>query len=177
MWEDHDHAIVGEPETELANTVSGFANPVDFEAVLYPNQPPNGRVFSIVLLAVALILAMASIGFILAGAWPVSGFLGLDVLLLLLAFRWSRREAERLEHIRLDPSGLHVRCVNPGGSEHHWRFNPAWVRVEMDKAARPESNLKLQQQGLTLTLGRFLTPDERLDLANALRSALSHYHN
>lgn len=118
------------------------------------------------------VLIVAGVGFTFAGAWPVTGFLGLDILLLVIAFRWSRRESERREHIRLDSTGLHIRSVDPNGRERNWRFERHWVRVHMDEPPRPGSVLTLQEGGRSLTLGQFLTPNERLELAKAIRAAL-----
>ena len=52
--------------------------------------------------AIVTVSAAVGAGFVLIGAWPVTGFLGLDVLLLYLAFRWNYRQARRAELIRLD---------------------------------------------------------------------------
>src|SRR5919205_3967160 len=73
-----------------------------FEAVLYPNRSLDRAGFIAVMLGVSTVSAAMSAGFVLIGAWPVTGFLGLDVLLLYLAFRAVRRAAPRREHIPLD---------------------------------------------------------------------------
>ena len=146
-----------------------------FEAVLYPNQPVGRAGFIAVMLGVSTVSAAMSAGFLLVGAWPVTGFFGLDVLLLYLAFRAVRRAAQRREHIRLDASGLHVRRVEPDGAVADWRFEPYWVRVHMDDPPRRDSLLTLASHGRRLVIGLFLTPEERLDLARALESALHRY--
>jgi uncharacterized membrane protein len=115
------------------------------------------------------------VAFALAGAWPIAGFLALDLVLLYLAFRMVRRQANRREFIRLDAHGLHVRRVEPTGATREWRFEPYWVRVDMDDPPRRDSFLTLAAHGLRLRVGTFLTPEERLDLARALRAALQHH--
>ena len=52
-------------------------------------------------------------------------------------------------------------------------FQPYWVRVEMDDPPEHESQLRLVSHGRSVTIGSFLTPDERLDLAQALRGELA----
>ena len=146
-----------------------------FEATLYPNPPVSRSGFIVVMLGMSSASAAIAIAFILAGAWPVAGFLGLDVLLLYLAFRAVRLRARRREHIRLDESGLLVRLVEGDGVAREWRFEPYWVRVVMDDPPKRNSWLTLASHGLNLRIGTFLTPDERLQLARALRSALVHY--
>ena len=58
-----------------------------FEAVLYPNLSLGRSGFIAVMAGVSSASVLMSGAFILAGAWPVAGFFGLDVLLLYLAFR------------------------------------------------------------------------------------------
>ena len=146
-----------------------------FEAVLYPNQPASRAAFIALMAAVSSVCLGLGIGFVLAGAWPVSGFLGLDVLLLYLAFRHARRSGRRRELIRLDGEGLRVRRIEADGASAEWRFEPYWVRVHMDDPPRRDSLLTLASHGRRLVIGLFLTPDERLDLARSLEQALRRY--
>jgi uncharacterized membrane protein len=139
-----------------------------FDAILYPHRslPPLG--FALLMTAVVAISA----GFVLIGAWPVTGFFGLDVLLLFLAFRWNYRQGRRAELIRLDQDGLSVRRIEPDGRQREWRFEPYWVRVGFDDPPRYDSELTLSSHGAHLVLGAFLTVAERLEVARALRAAL-----
>jgi uncharacterized membrane protein len=146
-----------------------------FEATLYPNQPVGRRGFTALMLGLSSVSVLMGAGFAVAGAWPVAGFLGLDLLLLYIAFRVARTRARRREHIRLDDSGLVVRHVAADGATREWRFEPYWVRVLMDDPPRRDSWLTLASHSLSLRVGMFLTPKERLDLARALRSALRQY--
>lgn len=146
-----------------------------FEAVLYPNQSLGRDGFIVLMFAVSSVSVALGLAFALAGAWPVTGFLGLDIGLLYLALRISRRRGLQREFIRLDATGLQVRRVEPGGAAREWRFEPYWVRVDMDDPPRRNSFLTLATHGLRLRVGTFLTPEERLDLARALRTALQDY--
>jgi uncharacterized membrane protein len=141
-----------------------------FDAVLYPNRSLDR--FGFHLLMAAIVLASAGIGAacVLAGAWPVTGFLGLDVVLLYLAFRWNYRQGRRAEFIRLDGAELAVRRVEPSGRRREWRFDAHWVRVMIDDRSH---QLTLSSHGRTLVLGSFLSPDERLAVGEALRAALA----
>lgn len=148
------------------------ALPARFDAVLYPNRSLGPAGFHLLMAAIVLVSAAIGAGFVLVGAWPVTGFLGLDVVLLYLAFRWSYREARRAEFIRLDQDGLTVRRIGPAGEAREWRLEPYWVRVAIDD---PDSRLVLSARGHHLAIGAFLTADERLELARALRTALDHH--
>jgi uncharacterized membrane protein len=95
-----------------------------FEAVLYPNQSLDRAGFILLMLAVSSVGMAVGAAFTLAGAWPVAGFLGLDVLLFYLAFRVCRRQGQRREFIRLDASGLHVRRVEADGNARDSASSP-----------------------------------------------------
>ena len=148
------------------------AAPALFDAVLYPNRSLGAVGFYVLMAAIVAVSAAVGAGFMLAGAWPVTGFLGLDVLLLYLAFRWNYRQGRRAEFIRLDRTGLTVRRVEPDGQAREWRLPPYWVRVAIEDPPRPDSQLVLSSHGDRLVIGAFLTAAERLEVARALSAAL-----
>ena len=152
-------------------------DPPAFEAVLYPNQPPPARNLVILLAAVFGVAIGVSIGFFLAGAWPVVGFIGVELLLLAVCLVWARRMATYAEHIRLDDTGLHIETTTGRRTLRRWRFEPYWVRVRLDEVRPGEPALRLTAQGRTLTIGRFLKPEERSDVAAALEQALARYRH
>ena len=102
-----------------------------------PNRSLGRFGFHLLMAAIVLVSAAIGAAFVLAGAWPVTGFLGADVLLLYLAFRWNYRQGRRAEFIRLDGAELVVRRVEPSGrsarvalrrplgARHHRRCRPS----------------------------------------------------
>lgn len=159
----------------MTDDASAGTGPAAFEAVLYPNQPPPTSSLVLLVVAVASVAVGMSIGFYLAGAWPVSGFVGLELGLLIAALLWTRRGARYHEHVRLDDTGLHVRAIAGNRVLRAWRFEPYWVRVGLEPVRHGERVLQLSAHGRTLTLGRFLTSAERCDFAAALNRALGRY--
>jgi uncharacterized membrane protein len=113
-------------------------------------------------------------GLVLAlhGAWPVTPFMGTDVLFLAWALNAARRAARAFEQIRLTPLSLLVRRKPARGAESQIELNPYWVRVEMDDPPQRTSKLVLWSHGRGVQIGRFLAPNERLSFAKALRAAL-----
>jgi uncharacterized membrane protein len=146
------------------------APPVPFDAVLYPNRSLGRFGFHLLMTAIVLVSGAIGAAFVLAGAWPVTGFLGLDVLLLYLAFRWNYRQGRRLEFIRLDGTELVVRRMEPSGRRRAWRFDAYWVNVTIDDSS---NQLTLSSHGRSLVVGAFLSPEERLEVGKALRAALA----
>ncbi len=111
--------------------------------------------------------------FFAIGAWPVPGFLGLDVVLLYAAFRLSYRQGEAAEVIRLSRSALTVRLVASDGSAAETGLNPYWARLEVDR--HPEFGIlrmAIAWQDHRLTVGRFLARNERETFAREFAAAL-----
>ena len=91
------------------------AEPTLFSAVLTPHRSLGTAGFMLVMLVVGGINFVAGLVFFLAGAWPVVGFLGLDVALLYWAFRASYRSASAYEQVTITASELLVRKVSHRG--------------------------------------------------------------
>src|SRR5260221_1279716 len=103
---------------------------------------------------------------LLLGAWPVLGFLGLDVWLLWFLFKRSYLDARRRETLVLTDRELIVDRVAPDGEREESRLDAYWLRVELGE------RLVLASRGNRVVVGRFLSPDERDHLAEQLKAAL-----
>ncbi len=147
--------------------------PTHFEVVLQPHRSLSPTGFYFLMGAIAAVSFSAGLAFALLGAWPVFGFFGLDVALIYAAFRLSYRAGRLVERVRLDDRELVISRHHPGGTVDRWTFQPYWVRVEIDARAGPAARLTLSSHGRNVTIGSFLTADERLELAAALRAALA----
>ena len=141
----------------------------------YRSLPPRGLTWiMMVLIGFAF---CSSLGFVLAGAWPVTGFFGLDIALLYFAFRLSYRSARQRESLRLTQQALDVERVGVGGKRQGWRFEPAWLRVTIDENEQGRGQLLLSSHGRTVGVAAFLNSDERRRLADSLKAALRHWRN
>jgi uncharacterized membrane protein len=147
-------------------------DPVLLDRTLRPSPPMPPAALKLVLVLVATI--NLAFGSLLAsrGAWPVMPFMGLDVALLAWAFRASLKASRRHERLLLTPSMLTVERHPPNGPSSEIALNPYWVRVDMPDPPEPGSQLTLWSHGKGVRVGTFLAPDEKLDLARVLRSAL-----
>ena len=150
-------------------TVEG---PILFDVVLRPYRSLSQRGFALLMILLGIVSFAAGFSFVAAGAWPVFGFLGLDLLLVYFAFRLNYRAARNYEVLRLTETKLSVGRGGPHGQHEVMAFQPYWVRVEIDDPPDHDSPLRLTSHGRGITIGAFLTPDERLDLARALRTEL-----
>jgi uncharacterized membrane protein len=147
--------------------------PTIFSAVLTPHRSLNRTGFLLLMLVVGGISFTTGMVFLLAGAWPVFGFCGLDVLLVYLAFRVSYLRAKAYEQVTVTPSELTVRKVSHRGRISEWTLNPLWVRL--DRVAHAEFGIErlfLVSHGRRLAIAGFLGPQEKESFAHALSAAL-----
>ncbi len=155
---------------------SDAVNPTVFlDAVLAPHRslPPAG--FLIVMLAFGGLSFVAGILFVLHGAWPVTGFFGLDVGLVYLAFRINYRSARRAERIRLLSDALTVDRLGVRGERRSWRFQPYWLRVILEEKGDDSNRLIITSHGRSLVLGSFLGAGERRSVAALIEDALARW--
>jgi uncharacterized membrane protein len=135
----------------------------------YSSLSPAGfrRLFTV------LAIASLTIGTVLfvSGAWPVVGFLGLDVLLLWVALRASYRRTH--EHVRLTERELVVERIAANGRVQRWVLQPNWLTVSLAEPVQHDSPVELRSHGRILRLGLVLAPEPRAAFAAALRRALA----
>jgi uncharacterized membrane protein len=148
------------------------AAPGEFHAVLTPHRSLSPRGFLILMTALGLMSFVAGMVFLLAGAWPVMGFFGLDVLLVYCAFKLNYRSGRMYETVDVTPSQLSVTRVHPSGRQERFDCNPYWARVNLREWPDGRTALSIAAQGREHAFGRFLTDDERRDFASALKGAL-----
>jgi uncharacterized membrane protein len=144
-----------------------------YSVVLRPNRSVGGKTIRNILCLVAVFLAIPGLAFFAIGAWPVMPFLGLEVVLLYGAFRLNQRAGNALEAINLTENKLTVRRVDHWGKQNSVSFPPYWLQVNFDEPPTGRSLLELRCSGRSLTIGHFLQPQERLELARALRRELN----
>lgn len=160
---DQDGAIPQEDEREAG----------EFSAILTPHRSLSPRGFLLLMLIISAVSFTTGMIFYFAGAWPVLGFFGLDVLLIYIAFKLNYRAGRAYETVSITGNELTVTKVLPSGRSRSWTFNPYWARVEVFSRPGRASRLLLTSHGRALVIGSFLSEDERLEFADALRNALA----
>jgi len=147
-------------------------DPLFLDAVVYPHRSLSPSGFLIVMGLICGCSFTVGLLFFLVGAWPVIGFLGLDVLVVYIAFRLNYRAARAYETLKLSDRRLEIVQVDPSGRGRRSEFETAWLAIEMDDPPHRRSKLILRSHGRRLEIGTFLTPAEKLELARAIRRAL-----
>jgi len=147
--------------------------PTIFSATITPHRSLGRAGFVVLMLVIGLVSFVAGMVFLIAGAWPVFGFFGLDVVLIYWAFRVNYRAARAYEEVIVTASELKVRKVSHRGQVVEWTLNPLWTRL--DKQTHAEFGIEklfLVSRGRKLPVASFLGPDEKADFAAALGAAL-----
>jgi uncharacterized membrane protein len=148
------------------------SSPSQFRAVLLPHRSLGRKGFLIFMGVVSALSFFTGLAFYMLGAWPVLGFVALDVLLIYIAFRLNYRAGRLYETVDLNESELRVTRVYPSGRADSWSFNPYWARLELEEIESGGNRLSVRSHGRVLRFGSFLTDDEKRSFASALDTAL-----
>jgi uncharacterized membrane protein len=145
--------------------------PVLLDAVIEPARSLSGRGCRRVMLGLAAAATALGGGFWAMGAYPVIGFMGLELLALALVFRMSFRAQRARTFVRVTPAAVDVRMVDAGGRAREAQLPAERARVDLVDE-RAGGGVRLASTGRSLTIGRELNPDERASFADRLRAAL-----
>ena len=144
------------------------------DLVLTPHRSLTPAGFWAVMAVLIVMNFAAGTLFFILGAWPVIGFMGLDVALVYWAFRVSFNRGRAEERVRLDADALTVERRNAAGHRETFTFKPPhWLRVSLEETPGRGARLVLSSHGRYLTLGAFLGPEERIAVAGAIKDALA----
>ena len=102
-------------------------NKIWFEEILFPRRSLGPKGFRILMGMIFIISLVIGVMFYSLGAWPVSGFFGLDVLLIYWAFKLHYEHGKAAEIIRLSNETLTITRIDHKGQREDWQFNPYWV--------------------------------------------------
>jgi uncharacterized membrane protein len=145
-----------------------------FTAILRPYRSLSPRALSLVIGLTALAGVLVSVPFFLLGAWPIVGFMGLDVALIWLAFRINAAEGRNEEQIFLSRVQLLIRNLNWRGEIREAHFNPRWSRLEREE--HPEwgiERLSVVQGPARHVVAACLNYDDRAEFAEVFGAALA----
>ncbi|WP_281684862.1 DUF2244 domain-containing protein [Thalassobaculum salexigens] len=159
-------------EQPIAMTGSEPEETPVLDLVLYPHRSLTPQGFLVLMGVIAGLSFTIGLVFFLLGAWPIVGFLGLDVAVIYLAFRLNYRAARAYETIRLSGNALEVVKIDARGRRRRYVMPSAWLRVDVEQRPRRASRLTLRSRGRGLEIGAFLGQEEKDGLANVLRDGL-----
>ena len=145
-----------------------------FSARLTPHRSLTHANFRLLLMIFCGCCFFTSLPFLFLGAWPVAGFMGLDVVLFYVAFRANFRDARAYEDVTVTPLELHLSKVSAKGARADYRFNPLWVRLEKEEDEEfGLQKLAVASRGASVEVARYLDPDRKEIFARDLSRALA----
>lgn len=153
---------------------AGVADPVSpFSVTARPNsvtaQP--GLMISMAVLVPAC--SATGLAFLAIGAWPVTVFMGLHILALLVAFVQVERHTTDFERLTLTDDRLILDSHTLEGDQH-LEFNGYWVQVDLEDSAVGGGNrLCLRSHGKAVPFGRLMSDGERLAVSRELSRRLA----
>ena len=144
-----------------------------FAATLTPHRSLTRRGYRYVVALVCVFASIPGIVFFSLGAWPIVGFLGLDILAIGWALSASLKAGKEYEEVTLWPDELEIKQVDKRGKAKLTRFNPFFVKLVIDRDFNERTTgLHLRTRDSDLTIGAFLNPDDKSSFAKAFGTAL-----
>lgn len=146
---------------------------VYLDAVVEPPRSLSPKGFDRLMLTLGIVSVVLGCIFILVKAYPVAGFMGLDVLAVWLIFRAHFRAQGARTYVRVTAESVDVRKVDAKGRERRARLPSHFARVEFDRTAPGPRSLSLSHSGRRYAIGEHLSQEERESLAQRLDHALA----
>lgn len=150
------------PDTDNADDPA-----IRYSKVLRPHRSSTNRTLRILSVFLVLFFLTAGVGFLMAGAWPVFGFMGLEIGGLIFALWYNHKVGSSFEAITITESEFRLSKVDHWGQRRHWTFQPQWLKVRFEPVSK---QLICGVHGKHVIIGKFLTEDERQALAETLRA-------
>jgi len=144
-----------------------------FRATLSPHRSATPKQQTLLVLLVLATLIPAGVIFVVAGAWPVTGFMGLEVLILVCALKINTWRGLARQVIEVSRARFRLTRMDPKGRTEEWIWTPAWIQVLVVDSPKRKNQLAIRSHGETVEIGEFLTADERFSLAENLKHALA----
>lgn len=145
---------------------------IHWSTVLKPYRSADKTPLILIFALVGGSCFVAGISFSAMGAWPVFGFLGLDLVLLYVALQLNAKRAAEREVLTLTDQALLIDRVDHWGRHRQWSVPPHWLKVRLTEPNRHQPRLELHTHGRIWTIAKFLHQEEKEKLAADIRTAL-----
>ena len=152
-----------------------FMSETFLDITVLPYRSLSRKGFRNLMLVVATIFFTIGVFFWYIGAWPVFGFLGLDVVLLYYAFKMNYKSGEVFENLRLLKKKFLITRSFPSGTKQSWSLEPYWAKVEIMSSGTNQYNLIVRSKEKAVMIGSFLNEHDKKKLMLRLQDALNNY--
>jgi uncharacterized membrane protein len=152
---------------------TGAEPDADIDLYLRPYRSLSPTGFWIVMGIMAAWSFAGGIVFLMAGAWPVIGFVAVDVALVWWAFKASYGDRRAYERLRLCGGVFTVERSDKRGAQTQHEFQSYWLKVRLEGDSPDSTRLILSSHGRHLPIAEFLGPEQRIQVAGILNEALA----
>ncbi len=142
---------------------------------IIPYRSLSKKAFRNLMFIVCFIFFSIGLLFWYIGAWPVFGFLGLDVFLLYWAFKINYKSGEIFESLRLIKKKLLITRSFPSGKKQTWHLDPYWAKIELHAPDRYQNQLVIRSKEKVVLIGSFLNENDKVKLNKKICDALRSY--
>jgi len=136
---------------------------------IYPNNSLSQKGFYILMIFITLPSLFIGGMFFFMGAWPVLGFMGLELILIYIFFKILFYKNNFYEHITLDKRKFNIHYSNKNKIFNTIALEPTWLKVNIENKNK---TLVITTHGKTIELGKCLALKEKTNLAETIKSAL-----
>ncbi len=157
--------------------MSGVSEAPIFEAVIVPHRSLSRRGRWRLLGALCVLCGANAAMFVHLGAWPISGFAGIELLLAAVMLQVNAYGARASEIVLLTADGLRIIRTNPRGARHERVMPAAWLRVALEESPGRVPRLMLQVRAAREEIAASLGEAEKRNLAAALTAALHRWRS
>ncbi len=144
---------------------------------VYPKQSLTYKGLLFLMLFITIPASYIGISFYIIGAWPVLGFMGLEIIFIYIAFKVLFNRNGSYEHILLDKTKLKIFYKSKKEVIKEVEIEPTWLKVKIEDIYKNKNVLTLSSHGKKIVLGSFLIPEERQKLAKEIRYGLNKWKN
>ena len=141
---------------------------------LEPSKSLRPEGANLVLVILGCFGLVISGSFMVFGAWPVIGFMALDVLLICIMFQAQYRRSDRGQEITISNEKIEIKYFKAGNCVKTILLNKYWAKlVHLDPSNR-QSKIMFSSHGRFSEIGEFLSLKEKQKLVANLRPLLGN---
>ena len=134
-------------------------------------RPEGANLILVILGGFGLVISGS---FMVFGAWPVFGFMALDVLLIYTAFQAQYRRSNRGQEITISNDKIEIKYFKAGTCIKTILFNRYWAKLEHLNTFNRHSKLMFSSHGKFSEIGEFLSFKEKQKLVADLKPLLAN---
>ena len=136
-------------------------------------RPEGANLILVILGGFGLVISGS---FMVFGAWPVFGFMALDVLLIYTAFQAQYRRSNRGQEITISNDKIKIKYFKGGVCVKTILLNKYWAKLEQFNCFNRRSKLMFSSHGKFSEIGEFLSLKEKQKLVADLKPFLGNGH-